>query len=102
VSEVKKLATQTNWEMVNDAMQILGGIGYTNVYPVERALREARLAMIWTGSNEIMNLIIQHEYYKEILAKEIEGRDIEADVSLTQAELAEERIYESEPITSPP
>jgi len=101
VSEVKKLATQTNWEMVNDAMQILGGIGYTNVYPVERALREARLAMIWTGSNEIMNLIIQHEYYKEILAKEIEGRDIEADVSLTQAELAEERIYESEPVTSP-
>ena len=102
VSEVKKLATQTHWEIVNDAMQILGGIGYTNVYPVERALREARLIMIWTGSNEIMNLIIQHEYYKEILAKGIEGRDIEADVPLTPAELAEERIYESEPITTTP
>ncbi|MFU8796199.1 MAG: acyl-CoA dehydrogenase family protein [Dehalococcoidia bacterium] len=98
VSEVKKLATQTTWEVVNDAMQILGGIGYTNVYPVERALREARLIMIWTGSNEIMNLIIQHEYYKETLAREIEGRDIEADVSLTEAQLAEERIYEAEPI----
>jgi len=102
VSEVKKLATQTNWEVVNDAMQILGGIGYTNVFPVERVLREARLLMIWTGSNEIMNLIIQHEYYKEILAKGIEGRDIEADVPLTPAELAEERIYESEPITAAP
>jgi acyl-CoA dehydrogenase len=102
VSEVKKLATQTQWEVVNDAMQILGGIGYTNVYPVERALREARLIMIWTGSNEIMNLIIQHEYYKEILARGIEGRDIEADVSLTQVELEEERIYESEPITAVP
>jgi alkylation response protein AidB-like acyl-CoA dehydrogenase len=90
VSEVKKLATQTNWEVVNDAMQILGGIGYTNVYPVERALREARLAMIWTGSSEIMNLIIQHEYYKEILAKGVEGRDIE------------ERIYEPEPIPTTP
>ncbi len=33
VSEVKKLATQTYWEVVNDAMQILGGIGYTNVFP---------------------------------------------------------------------
>ncbi len=98
VSEVKKLATQTNWEVVNDAMQILGGIGYTNVYPVERALREARLMMIWTGSNEIMNLIIQHEYYKEILARGVEGRDIEADVSLTEDQLAEERIYESDPI----
>jgi len=102
VSEVKKLATQTNWEVVNDAMQILGGIGYTNVFPVERVLREARLLMIWTGSNEIMNLIIQHEYYKEILAKGIEGRDIEADVPLTPAELAEERIYESEPIAAVP
>jgi alkylation response protein AidB-like acyl-CoA dehydrogenase len=102
VSEVKKLATQTQWEVVNDAMQILGGIGYTNVYPVERALREARLIMIWTGSNEIMNLIVQHEYYKEILARGIEGRDIEADVSLTQVELEEERIYESEPITAVP
>ena len=102
VSEVKKLATQTHWEVVNDAMQILGGIGYTNVYPVERALREARLIMIWTGSNEIMNLIIQHEYYKEMLAKAIEDRDIEADVPLTPAELAEERIYESEPITTAP
>ena len=102
VSEVKKLATQTNWEVVNDAMQILGGIGYTNVYPVERALREARLAMIWTGSSEIMNLIIQHEYYKEILTKGVEGRDIEADVALTEEQLAEERIYESEPIPTTP
>ncbi len=102
VSETKKLACQTHWEVVNDAMQILGGIGYTNVYPVERALREARLAMIWTGSSEIMNLIIQHEYYKEILAKGIEGRNVEADVPLSEAELAEERIYEAEPITAAP
>jgi len=78
-------------------MQILGGIGYTNVYPVERAMREARLAMIWTGTSEIMNLIIQHEYYREILAKGVEGRDIEADVALTEEQLAEERIYEPEP-----
>ncbi len=102
VSEVKTLATQTHWEVVNDAMQILGGIGYTNVFPVERALREARLPMIWTGTNEIMNLIIQHEYYKEILAKGVQGRDIEADVSLTEEQLTEEKIYESEPVPAAP
>jgi alkylation response protein AidB-like acyl-CoA dehydrogenase len=102
VSEVKRLATQTHWEVVNDAMQILGGIGYTNVFPVERALREARLPMIWTGTNEVMNLIIQHEYYKEILAKGVEGRDIEADVTLTEEELAEEKIYDSEPVPAAP
>jgi alkylation response protein AidB-like acyl-CoA dehydrogenase len=98
VSEVKRLSTQTHWEVVNDSMQILGGIGYTNVFPVERALREARLAMIWTGSSEIMNLIIQHEYYKEILARGVEGRDIEGDVGLTDEQLAEEKIYQPEPI----
>ncbi len=102
VSEVKTLATQTHWEVVNDAMQILGGIGYTNVFPVERALREARLPMIWTGTSEVMNLIIQHEYYKELLAKGVEGRDIEADVELTDAELEEEKIYEPEPVPTAP
>jgi alkylation response protein AidB-like acyl-CoA dehydrogenase len=102
VSEVKRLATQTHWEVVNDAMQILGGIGYTNIFPVERALREARLAMIWTGSSEIMNLIIQHEYYKEILARGVDGRDIEADVGLTDEQLAEEKIYQPEPIPTTP
>jgi len=102
VSEVKSLTTQTNWEVVNEAMQILGGIGYTNVFPVERALRQARLPMIWTGTNEVMNLIIQHEYYKELLAKGVEGRDIEADVVLTAAELEEEKIYEPEPVPTAP
>ena len=94
VSEVKKMSTQVQWEVVNDAMQILGGIGYTNVFPVEREPRGARLASIWTGTTEIQNLIIQHEYFKELLGKGIEGRDTEADVPLTEEELAEERIYE--------
>jgi hypothetical protein len=45
-----------------------------------------------------MNLIIQHEYYKQILAKGVEGRDIETDVGLTEEQLVEEKIYESEPV----
>lgn len=94
VSEVKRFSTQTQWEVLNDCMQILGGIGYTNALPVERELRGARLATIWTGTTEIQNVIIQHEYFKEVLAKGIEGRDTEADVPLTSEELAEEIIYE--------
>jgi len=94
VSELKKMSTEVQWEVVNDAMQVLGGIGYTSVFPVERALRDARLGMIWTGSAEVMNLIIQHEYYKELLARGVEGRDIEADVDLTDEEAAEEKVYE--------
>jgi alkylation response protein AidB-like acyl-CoA dehydrogenase len=92
VSEAKKFATQVAWEVVNDAMQILGGIGYTNVYPIERMLRDARLAMIWTGTNEIMNLIIQHEYYRDVLSRGSEARDVEADA--LEADQAEEKVYE--------
>jgi acyl-CoA dehydrogenase len=92
VSESKKFSTETAWQVVNDAMQIMGGIGYTNVYPIERLLRDARLMMIWTGTTEIMNLIIQHEYYKETLKPAAELRDTESDAAEADAE--DEKIYE--------
>ncbi|MEW6200483.1 MAG: acyl-CoA dehydrogenase family protein [bacterium] len=92
VSEAKKFATETAWEVVNNAMQIMGGIGYTNVYPVERFLRDTRLAMIWTGTNEIMNLLIQHEFYKEALAAKDAERDVEHDA--VGADKVEEKVYE--------
>jgi len=85
VSEAKKFATDAAWEIVNHAMQIMGGIGYTNVYPIERLLRDIRLAMIWTGTNEIMNLIIQHEYYREVLRPRPGLRDVEADALAADA-----------------
>ncbi len=91
VSEAKKFATDAAWEIVNHAMQIMGGIGYTNVYPIERLLRDSRLALIWTGTNEIMNLVIQHEYYKEMGLPHCE-RDVEADAA--HADRAEEKVYE--------
>ncbi|MDP2972922.1 MAG: acyl-CoA dehydrogenase family protein, partial [Deltaproteobacteria bacterium] len=36
VSEAKKTSTEMLWEVVNHSMQVMGGIGYTNVYPIER------------------------------------------------------------------
>ena len=59
----------------------MGGIGYTDVYPIERYLRDSRLMLIFTGTNEIMNIMIQHEYYKEVLQKRKSERDIEKDAS---------------------
>ncbi len=91
VSEAKKFATETAWTVVNHAMQILGGIGYTDIYPVEKMLRDVRLITIWTGTNEIMNLVIQHEFYREFLAAGIAGRDIEPDAA--GAEFAEEKVF---------
>ncbi len=79
VSEAKKFATKASWDVVNNAMQIMGGIGYTDVYPIERALRDMRLALIWTGTSEIMNLLIQHEYYDEVLVQPYNRREMERD-----------------------
>ena len=92
VSEAKKFATDSAWQVINHSMQIMGGIGYTNVYPIERLMRDARLIMIWTGTNEVMDLIIQHEYYREVLSSRAETRDTEADAQ--EAERTSEKVYE--------
>lgn len=92
VSEAKKFATDAGWQVINHAMQIVGGIGYTNVYPIERLLRDARLIMIWTGTNEVMDLIIQHEYYREVLPGQPGVRDVEPDAP--EAGQEEEKVYE--------
>ena len=87
-----KFSTDAAWQVINNAMQIMGGIGYTSVYPIERLLRDTRLIMIWTGTNEVMDLIIQHEYYRELLATRSQVRDTEADAS--EAHRTEEKVYE--------
>ncbi len=91
VSEAKYFATEIGWEVVNEAMQIMGGIGYTQVYPIERLLRDMRLAPIWTGSNEIMKLLIQHETYK-MIGEAKKDRDIERDAMDWYKEW--EKVYE--------
>jgi len=79
VSETKKFVTEAAWEAANLAMQITGGIGYTDVYPIERAVRDTRLAQIWTGTNEIMSSMIQHDLYHEFRAQRGRYRDFEKD-----------------------
>ena len=94
VSEAKKCATDTCWDVCNLAMQMVGGIGYTNVFPIERMVRDARLAQIWTGTNEVMNLLIQHEYYRELLQDRRPARLSELDAEEAHAE--DEKVYEDE------
>jgi hypothetical protein len=60
-------------------MQITGGIGYTDVYPIERAVRDTRLAQIWTGTSEIMSAMVQHDIYEEFRAERGLYRDFERD-----------------------
>jgi len=94
VSETKKFVTESCQKVAHNAMQVMGGIGYTNVFPIERIVRDLRLASIWTGSNEVMSMIIAHEWYRETGAgrKSAPVRDFEADAAEAFAE--EEKIYE--------
>lgn len=93
VSETKKFVTESCQKVSHNAMQVMGGIGYTNVYPVERIFRDLRLASIWTGTNEVMSVIIASEWYKEFMKQKQAGlgRDFEADA--TEAEAVDEKIY---------
>lgn len=93
VSEAKRVSTENSYQAIDNCMQVMGGIGYTNVYPIEKMLRDVRLASIWTGTSEIMNLIIQHEYFAKIKKQTSQNRrDIEADA--VEAEAQDEKIYE--------
>lgn len=92
VSEAKRFNTESATTIINNCMQVLGGIGYTNVFPIEKYLRDIRLSTIWTGTSEIMNLIIQHEYFKEVMNLKKDSRDVEKDAKEFDAE--DEKIYE--------
>ncbi|MDP3675294.1 MAG: acyl-CoA dehydrogenase family protein, partial [Novosphingobium sp.] len=53
-SMVKYLAAEMAEEVTSEALQILGGAGYTTLHPVERFWRDARLTKIFEGTSEIM------------------------------------------------
>ena len=94
VSESKKFITESCQKAVHNAMQVMGGIGYTNVFPIERISRDVRLASIWTGTSEVMSMITAHEWYREFFKTKTErlARDFERDAQ--EADAADEIIYE--------
>jgi len=94
VSQSKKFVTESCQKAVHNAMQVMGGIGYTNIYPVERIFRDLRLASIWTGTNEVMSMIIANEWYKEYWQNKKDGkiRDMEQDAE--EAHATDEKIFE--------
>lgn len=57
-SIAKYYCTEAALRCANDAIQIHGGMGYSNEYPVERYMRDARVATIYEGTSQIQKLII--------------------------------------------
>jgi alkylation response protein AidB-like acyl-CoA dehydrogenase len=66
ISAMAKLAcTDTAMEVTTEAVQVLGGYGYIEEYPVERMMRDAKITQIYEGTNEIQRLVIAREMLKE-------------------------------------
>jgi butyryl-CoA dehydrogenase len=61
----KLYCTDVAMEVTTDAVQILGGYGYMQEYPVERMMRDAKITQIYEGTNQIQRLVIAREMVKE-------------------------------------
>jgi len=64
-SMAKLKATDTAMQVTTDAVQVLGGVGYTAEYPVERFMRDAKVLQIVEGTNQIQRVVIARHLKKE-------------------------------------
>jgi alkylation response protein AidB-like acyl-CoA dehydrogenase len=66
ISAMAKLyCSDVAMDVTTDAVQILGGYGYIQEYPVERMMRDAKITQIYEGTNQIQRLVIAREMLKE-------------------------------------
>ncbi|WP_020670045.1 acyl-CoA dehydrogenase family protein [Amycolatopsis nigrescens] len=63
-SIAKLVCTDAAMKVTTDAVQVLGGAGYTRDFPVERYMREAKVPQIFEGTNQIQRLVIARELRK--------------------------------------
>jgi alkylation response protein AidB-like acyl-CoA dehydrogenase len=63
-SIAKLVATDAAMRVTTDAVQVLGGAGYTRDFPVERYMREAKVPQIFEGTNQIQRMVIARELRK--------------------------------------
>ncbi|KQY50919.1 MULTISPECIES: acyl-CoA dehydrogenase family protein [unclassified Nocardioides] len=64
-SIAKMVATDNAMKVTTDAVQVLGGYGYTRDFPVERFMREAKVMQIFEGTNQIQRMVISRALAKD-------------------------------------
>jgi len=66
VSSMAKLfATDVAMQVTTDAVQVLGGAGYTTDFPVERMMRDAKVTQIYEGTNQVQRVVISRRLLEE-------------------------------------
>ncbi|MBM3674931.1 MAG: acyl-CoA dehydrogenase [Actinobacteria bacterium] len=67
VSAMAKLfASDTAMRVTTDAVQVLGGAGYTTEFPVERMMRDAKVTQIYEGTNQIQRVVVGRRLLDEV------------------------------------
>jgi hypothetical protein len=61
----KRLSTDLCFDVANEALQLHGGYGYLNEYPLERHVRDLRVHQILEGTNEIMRVIVSRQLLQD-------------------------------------
>jgi butyryl-CoA dehydrogenase len=69
-SMAKVFATDMAMRVTTDAVQILGGVGYTGDYPVEKMMRDAKITQIYEGTNQVLRNAIALELLKRRAMRE--------------------------------
>ncbi|MCK5695922.1 MAG: acyl-CoA dehydrogenase family protein [Desulfobacula sp.] len=64
-SMAKFYSTEAALQVVNEALQIFGGYGYTKMFPLEKLLRDTRLFTIYEGTSEIQRIVISNQVLKD-------------------------------------
>jgi alkylation response protein AidB-like acyl-CoA dehydrogenase len=63
-SAAKCFASDTAMQVTTDAVQLLGGYGYTRDFPVERMMRDAKITQIYEGTNQIQRMVMARQLLK--------------------------------------
>jgi alkylation response protein AidB-like acyl-CoA dehydrogenase len=63
-SACKTMASDVAMAVTTDAVQLLGGYGYTSDYPVERMMRDAKITQIYEGTNQIQRMVMARQLLK--------------------------------------
>jgi alkylation response protein AidB-like acyl-CoA dehydrogenase len=63
-SACKCLASDVAMQVTTDAVQLLGGYGYVNDFPVERMMRDAKITQIYEGTNQIQRMVMARQLLK--------------------------------------
>ena len=106
----KVFSSEVLWRVANEAQQISGALGYMRAQPWERLLRDARIAMVYQGTNEILRCFIalsgmqgpgrEIEEVSKAMREPIKGFGLLSDFALRKARsaLGRERLSKSHPM----